>query len=84
MLEVVEKLLQFNPFFRYPAEELLKQPVFDSVRCPEMEKEAPYKIELDIDKLGAFNYKTMKSEISNFGYLSRIWEEMELINQLNK
>jgi hypothetical protein len=33
--------------------------MFDSVRDPEMEKEAPFKIEIEIDS--SFDYQTLKS-----------------------
>jgi hypothetical protein len=56
-------LLKLNPYFRCSASELLKHSVFDKYRNPNMERSAPYKIKLDIDKDDAFDYDTGKSPI---------------------
>ena len=47
--EIVQSLLEFNPFFRASAKEILKNPLFDSVRDPQFEKRAKRKIELKVD-----------------------------------
>ena len=51
------KILKFNPFFRLSASELLKCKLFDSVRDKEMERSAPYKIQLDVDRENSFDYE---------------------------
>ena len=38
LLNILESMLQFNPFFRPTAKELLKHPIFDKIRLPEIEK----------------------------------------------
>ena len=49
ILDVLEQLLQFNPFFRPTARELLKHKIFDSIRQPLIEKPAPRKIRMECD-----------------------------------
>jgi len=59
--------LEFNPYFRYPAKNLLKSSYFDNVRDPELEKDPICKVELPFDSkqnLSIFEfYKFMKKEI---------------------
>ena len=50
------ELLQFNPNNRFSAETCLKNPIFDKIRLPELEIEAPSTIILDIDKEGVLDY----------------------------
>ena len=57
VVQTLHSMLEFNPFFRKSAGELLSSKVFAGVRSKEMEKPASEKIELDIDKLGAFDYR---------------------------
>ena len=52
----MQELLYFNPFFRKSASELLKLPVFDSVRQAELEQPADFKINLDEDGPDMFDY----------------------------
>ena len=49
---------------RSKASELVKSKVFDSVRRPHMEQEAPFKIDLEYDREGMFDYKTFDSKYS--------------------
>ena len=53
---ILKSLLEFNPFFRSTAKECLKSPIFDKIRVPALEEDAPFKIFLDIDKEGAYDY----------------------------
>ena len=50
ILKILEKMLDFNPFFRKEAGDLLKNKVFDEIRNPKKEKPASEKIIMDIDK----------------------------------
>ena len=33
LVEILKKLLQINPYFRPSASELIKDPIFDDIRC---------------------------------------------------
>ena len=43
-------MLEFNPYYRPTARELLNNPIFDKIRVKRMEQPAPKKIVIDIDK----------------------------------
>lgn len=36
---LLKNMLEFNPFFRHSARELLQSPLFDDIRCVEMERQ---------------------------------------------
>jgi len=42
VLDVLENMLEFNPYFRQSAGDLLKNKVFDCIRRPELEQPAPF------------------------------------------
>lgn len=63
LLDILQWLLRLNPYFRCSASELLKNPIFDKVRNPILEKSAPFKIKLSIDKDEAFDYENGNSPI---------------------
>jgi hypothetical protein len=48
-------MLQFNPHFRPSAKELLENKIFDKFRREDLEEEAPFKLNLDIDDKEADN-----------------------------
>ena len=50
-LDLVKKMVQFNPYFRPSIQECLNHPFFAKVRRPHHETIAPHQIELVIDKL---------------------------------
>ena len=58
MLEILDDMLQFNPHFRSKAGDLLKHSLFDSIRRPELEQPAPFKIKLEVDAPGVFDYES--------------------------
>ena len=41
-------MLQFNPYFRPTASELLKNPIFDGIRIKDNETKAPFKIAMNL------------------------------------
>lgn len=62
---MLNDMLQFNPFFRPTAKELLQQPIFNQIRVPGLEASAPFKVNIDIDRNEfQFNYETNGSELS--------------------
>jgi len=44
LVNLLDGLLQVNPYFRPSAAECLKNTIFDSIRCKEMEKSAKNKL----------------------------------------
>ena len=63
IIEILKGLLEFNPNFRQTASELLKNPIFDSIRSKKFEQSSTNKIKLDIDAEGEYDYE--KCEIVN-------------------
>ena len=57
--EVLQKMLEFNPYFRSNAKELLAHKIFDSCRSeyPGCELDAEWKIELECDAIGMYDYE---------------------------
>lgn len=47
---MLSDMLEFNPFFRPTAKELLQQPIFNQIRVPGLEASAPFKVNIDIDR----------------------------------
>ena len=45
------------------AAECLKNKIFDSIREPELEQPAPFKIKLNIDDYNAFDYDTNEDRV---------------------
>jgi len=56
VIYLLHGMLEFNPFFRLKANELISSSVFDRVRNKKMEKTAESKLWLSIDKSGVFDY----------------------------
>ena len=48
-MSIINDLLILNPEHRKDASELLKNPIFDSIRVPSIEKEPEYECECIID-----------------------------------
>ena len=38
------------------ADDCLKLPIFDDIRCPELEKNADFVVEIPVDNNGCFDY----------------------------
>lgn len=55
--DLLEKMLNFNPYFRPSAKELLDHPFFDEVRCPDYEAHTPKRIQLEFDKDKHFDHE---------------------------
>jgi len=73
-------MLEFNPYFRWSPSECLRNPVFDSIRRPQLEKPAPCKLRLMVDQDEAFDYEASKSKkfCKKDYYLEIIKEAKEL------
>ena len=59
---ILHSMLEFNPYFRKPASQLLKQDMFKSHHEKEQNfgHDAPEKITLDFDKKGTYDYENFK------------------------
>ena len=57
VLFLLEQMLQFNPYFRPKAAELLKNPIFDTIRIPANEGKGNHKIVLNFDRENASLFK---------------------------
>ena len=56
LIDILAKMLEFNPHFRLTAKELLSHKIFDPIRKPENEQCTPGKIKLDFDHTLPKNY----------------------------
>lgn len=73
-------MLEFNPAYRNSVQELIAHKAFDSIRVKKIEKGAPYKIYLEVDQAGAYDYEQKKDLVhfSEKGYRE------EIISMANK
>lgn len=80
VIQAIDSLLQFNPQFRGKPAELLKLPVFDSVRDVNLEKPAPWRINLEVDAEGAFDYESQRSSKFSIHHLkAKLLDEVNII-----
>ena len=49
-------MLEFNPYFRSSAIELIRHKWFDDIRNKRVEKGAPFQIHLKCDQMDAYDY----------------------------
>lgn len=59
-IDLLGKMLQFNPYFRLSVEEALNHNFFKKVKKPEKEQVAPTTIALDFEKEGALDKKRLR------------------------
>ncbi len=71
-------MLEFNPYFRRSAAELLKSPVFDDIRDPSMEQAAPRKLELRADKSN-YDYTEEEWSVSDSEAIELLLKEQALL-----
>lgn len=83
ILNILDKMLAFNPNFRPTAEQLLGDPFFDDIRRPENEIKAPFKVNVSIDKNEfAYDYEKNKN-IKNEKIIIENLKEI-VINEVSK
>lgn len=58
MKDILTSLLEFNPYMRPSADELLTKTYFDPIRNLRQEQVKTIKMRLDFDQDGVFDYKT--------------------------
>lgn len=61
MLLILQKMLQFNPYFRHCANECLSNPYFEKIKSQKNDVHAVIKISLDVDQDDAFDYSGVKA-----------------------
>ena len=61
LINVLKSLLEFNPYFRPSAAEIIKSPIFDQIRVPALENLSPKEIhQQDFSEYFDYNsYKTV-------------------------
>lgn len=80
--DMLENLIQLNPYFRWTPSELLKLPFFNDLRIPELEKSAPHKLKLDVDSDAAFDYENGESKMyKKADYIAIIVNEIKQANK---
>ena len=57
LTQLLNMMLEFNPYLRATPQECLQSKFFDNIRVPDLEKPAPYKIYLPIDMDDACDYE---------------------------
>lgn len=60
MIKILEGMLEYNPFFRSTASELLTNKFFDDIRIPGLEKASKTKIKLNFDDAQIYDYELNK------------------------
>lgn len=60
LVDLLQSMLEFNPYFRFSAQECLKNKIFDKVRVLQLEKPAPSKIKLKIYEENVYDYEKCK------------------------
>ena len=80
LVEIVNKLLEFNPYFRWTGQECIKSTYFDNIRNSNLEKHPKGKIMLEVDQDSAFDYEQGRSNIfTKDDYLKIIYKNSEMI-----
>ena len=80
LVEIVNKLLEFNPYFRWTGQECIKSTYFDNIRNSNLEKHPKGKIMLEVDQDSAFDYEQGQSNIfTKDDYLKIIYKNSEII-----
>ena len=78
-------MLEFNPYFRPTAEQLLKEELFEDIRSPEHEITVPFKFNVGIDKNEfAFNYDTYKPKTSKNDRIIIMLLKKEVMKEIAK
>ena len=76
ILEALQNMVEFNPYFRTSATETLYLPIFDAIRNKAIEKPAPSKVALPVDDDAAFDYEACKTDkYTKADYMAMIWKE---------
>lgn len=94
MVTLVRDMLEYNPFFRPSAKECLQNSIFDDIRVPALERDAPEMIVADIDEVLPIDYDTgrirdtekspeMTQKIINY-FKIEILKEIKVLRKLHE
>ena len=82
---LLANMLEFNPYFRQSARELLKNPLFDNIRIIENEKQSVDKLKLQIDADESFDYEACKSScFEKSDYVKIIFYEVMQVHAIRE
>ena len=78
-------MLEFNPYFRNSADQILKHKIFDACRqeYPDNEMSAEWKIKLACDEEGAFDYEEISTKMTIADMKKTLEKEIELVKGLD-
>lgn len=79
--DLVKKMLVLNPNERLTSRELIKLPIFDSLRNPVQEVVASKQIELPLERDGMYDYETFEDKVSVADFQAAIEEEIKLLKE---
>lgn len=83
MLSLLKAMVEFNPAKRPSARQLLSSTVFDPVRKPEQEENAPWSIHLPLYDGGTFDYENLRdTKYTAKDMHQLLLEEVRLVRQL--
>lgn len=75
-------MLQFNPYLRHSARELLKEPYFDDIRIAENERRSPGKLLLETDRDLTYDYEQGKAlAFTKTDLMESLLKEVKQIHQ---
>ena len=85
MVQILENMLQFNPYMRHSANECLQNPLFNGIKRPEEDIIAANKILLEVDKDDSYDYTNACSyNFTKLDYLNIIRKEATEINYIRQ
>jgi len=64
------RMLTFNPYVRPSAKDLLKSPIFNKIRSPDLEKPSPFKVHLSADTGSNMQNYEKQNEVEIIDYSS--------------
>ena len=71
--EILNNVLQLNPYFRWTASECLHHSYFDDIRVPSVEQSSKVKIKLAVDQDDSYDYESGDSRYSRDDILNIIF-----------
>ena len=83
--QIIGDMLEFNPYFRNSASEILKHKIFDGCRkkYPDSEVEAEWKIQLVCDEKGSFDYEKCTTKLSIDDMKKIFVDEIDQLKRMN-